>query len=175
MKAVARVFGWMISFAVVVAVGADATAPKSEARQAPNDVLESELLRLMYLPSDPLHVVCMDYGMCCGSLWFDNTQCQAEYTGFGGAIIAHFDGVGADTTFLTNWECGVDNLSRAPSPARVEKLRMGMSIREVEEVLALPDMPSDRPYCLSGYWPSHCCCRLHSLGESGNDRECRTH
>jgi hypothetical protein len=163
MKTVARVFGWLIFFGVVVAVGAEPAAQKPDALQTPNDRFESAVLGLMHLPGDPLHVLCLDYGMCCGSLWFDDAQCQAEYiTGFGGAIIAHFEGSGADGTYLTSWECGVDNLSRAPSPARVKKLRIGMTMREVESVLALPDM--DKNCCLSGYWEMRCRSRLHSLG-----------
>jgi hypothetical protein len=163
MRTVPRVLGWVISFAVVVAVGAEPTGQKPHALNSPDDAFESAVLSLSYRPGDPLHVICLDGGMCCGSLWFDDAQCQAEYTTeFGGTIMAHFDGSGADGTYLTSWECGVDNLSRAPSPARLEKLRIGMTRREVEEVLALP-LP-DRPCCLSGYWEVRCRLRLHGLG-----------
>jgi hypothetical protein len=93
-----------------------------------------------------LDVVCVAYGMCRGTYWFEEAQCQAEYTGFGGAVSAHFWGTGADETGLMSWECGVDNCSRAPSPATVQKLRIGMTMQEVEQALegAYKAAPSTR-------------------------------
>jgi hypothetical protein len=135
MRIVERAFGWMIYFAVVVGICAAPTAQTSDATSAPCNWSLSALPCVMNATGGRLDVFCVTYGMCRGTYWFEKTQCQAEYTGFGGAVSAHFWGTGADETALTSWECGVDNWSRAPSLATVRKLRIGMTMQEVEQAL----------------------------------------
>jgi hypothetical protein len=135
MRIVERVFGCMICCAVVVGVGAGLAAQMPDATSALSNRSESVVACIMNAAGEPLHVVCVTYGVCCGSFWFEEAQCQAEYTGFGGAVSAHFEGTGADETALMSWQCGVDNWGRTPAPATVQKLRAGMTMREVEQAL----------------------------------------
>src|SRR5580700_319947 len=115
MRIVERLFGAMICFAVALGNGAGQFAQTPDTASVPSNWSISALPCLLRAPGEGLHVVCVTYGMCCATCWIEETQCQCEYTGFGGVVSAHFEGIGADQTALTDWQCGVDNCGRAPS------------------------------------------------------------
>jgi hypothetical protein len=137
MKIARRTLCWMSCLAAVTAFGA--TPPG----QFPDvsAIERSEVLLTLGHPvtegdPDPLRVFSVTSGMCCGTYWFSDSQCTAEYEGFGGAVIAYFDCIAPGLMALRSFEVGIDNRGRVPLPEVLCRLRPNMTMREVEQALA---------------------------------------
>jgi hypothetical protein len=151
MKISRRSLCWLSCFAAVMAFGA---APPTQFPDVSSIEMTDVLLSLgrpsSTAAADPLRVLSVIQPYI-GTFCFDDMICVAEYEGFGGVIIVHYERMASGAMALRSFEVGVDGRGRVPLQGVLSRLRPNMAMREVEQALA--EQSSGEAVCGSaGAW-----------------------